>query len=107
MNTKAYRHTRVRYSKSLKVELPIANVEVVPRMFLSKAVTSCSGEISFSALGRMKNFLTSTLHGDKIKALVLLSIESKFVKSISFDGTVEYFIVFKIEKEKLGINRLH
>jgi hypothetical protein len=55
------------------------------------AVTSCSGERSFSALKRVKNYLRSTLHQGKLNTLALLIIESDFMHSIEFDDVVQKF----------------
>jgi hypothetical protein len=57
--------------ESLKIESLFPNIEVPLRIYLSMAVTNCSGEKSFSALGRVKNFLRSSLRQDKMKTLAL------------------------------------
>ncbi|CAI6368827.1 unnamed protein product [Macrosiphum euphorbiae] len=74
------------------------NVEVALRIYLSVAVTNCRGERPFSAIGRVKNILRSTLRQDKMKALALLFIESEFMNNISFDEIVESFAALKSRK---------
>src|SRR5436190_7904950 len=97
LGTKAYR--LLKHLKSLKVESIFPNVEVALRIFSSMAVTNCSGERSFSALGRVKNYLRSTLSQDKVKALALLFIESEFVQHITFDKIIEQFARSKPRKK--------
>jgi hypothetical protein len=62
------------------------------------AVTNCSGERSFSAFKRMKNYLRSTLHQGKLNALALLFIESGFMHTIEFDDVVQKFAKSKARK---------
>lgn len=97
LGTKAYR--LLKHLKSLKVEPVFQNVEVALRIFLSMAVTNCSGERSFSALGRVKNLLRSILRQDKMKALALLFIESEFVENVYFDEIVDSFASAKSRKK--------
>lgn len=92
--------------KSLKIESLFPNVEVALIIYLSMAVTNCSGEKSFSALGRVKNFLRSTLRQNKMKALALLFIESEFMNNISFDEIVESFAVLKSRKKLFKMNNI-
>jgi hypothetical protein len=68
--------------KTCNVESIFPNVEIILRIFLSMAVTNCCGERSFSALKRVKNYLRSTLHQEKLNALTLLFIESDFMHTI-------------------------
>jgi hypothetical protein len=81
------------------VESIFPNVEII-RVFLSMAVTNCSGERSFSALKRVKNYLRSTLHQGKLNALALLFIESEFMHTIEFDD-VQKFSESKARKRNL------
>lgn len=52
------------------------NLTVVLRMYLSTALTNCSGERPFSALKRIKNCLRSTTTSTRLNALSLLNIEN-------------------------------
>jgi hypothetical protein len=53
-------------------------------------VTNCSGERSFSALKRVKNYIRSTLHQGKLNVLALLFIESDFIHTIEFDDVQKF-----------------
>jgi hypothetical protein len=87
--------------KTCNVESVFPNVEIILRIFLSMAVTNCSGERSFSALKRVKNYLRSTLHQGKLTALALLFIESDFMYTIEFDDVVQKFAESKARKMNL------
>jgi hypothetical protein len=65
------------------------------------AVTNCSGERSFSALKRVKNYLRSILHQGKLSALALLFFESNFMHTIEFDDVVQKFAESKAGKRNL------
>jgi hypothetical protein len=64
------------------------------------AVTNCSGERSFSASKRAKDYLRSTLHQGKLNALALLFTESGFIHTIEFDD-VQKFAESKARKRNL------
>ena len=48
-----------------------SNMYICLRTYLSLFVTNCSGERSFSAQKRIKNYLGSTLKDEKLNHLVL------------------------------------
>lgn len=95
--TKAYR--LLKHVKTLKLESLFPNVEVALRIFLSMAVSNCSGERSFSALTRVKNYLRSTLRQEKLQALALLFIESDYVQLVPFDDLIDAFASSKARKK--------
>jgi hypothetical protein len=86
--------------ETCNVESIFPNVEVILRIFLSVAVSNCSGERSLSALKRVKNYLRSTLHQRKLNALALLFIESDFMHTTEFD-VVQKFAESKARKRNL------
>jgi len=49
---------------------PFPNMYICLRIYLSLRVKNCSGERSFSALKRLKNYLWSTLKDDHILAVL-------------------------------------
>ena len=51
------------------------NMYICLRIYLSLLVTNCSGESSFSALKRIKNYLRSTLKDEKLNHLALMHVE--------------------------------
>lgn len=67
------------------------NVDNAARIFKSIAVSNCSSERSFSCLKRVKTFLRSTMTEDRLNDLAVLTIESEWAKSVSFEETVSAF----------------
>ena len=51
------------------------NMYICLRIYLLLHVTNCSGERSFSALKRIKNYLRSTLKDEKLNHLALMHVE--------------------------------
>jgi len=68
-------------------------------MFLSTAVANCTGELAFSVLKRVKNYLLSSMSEERLNALALLNIESKLLNSIDLNDLINYFCSKK-NKEK-------
>lgn len=85
--------------KSFNISCMFPNVEIILRIFLTMSVTNCSGERSFSALKRVKNYLRSTLRQQKLAALSLMYIESDFLQTIKFEKIVERFANAKARKK--------
>ena len=54
-------------------------------------VTSASAERSFSALKRIKTYLRSTMHQDRLCHLAILSIERTLSGSLDMDKVIEKF----------------
>jgi len=54
------------------------------RIYLSLLVKNSSGERSFSAPKRIKNYLWSTLKDEKLKHLVLMHVESSVLQTLNF-----------------------
>ena len=57
------------------------NIYICLRIYLSLLVTNCSGERSFSALKRIKNYLRSTLKDEKLNHLALMHVESSVLRN--------------------------
>ena len=70
-------------------------------IFLSIPATNCSGEISFSTLERVKNYLRASMGQDRLNALALLSIETKLVQEIDYGDIIDVFVRTKARKKKL------
>jgi len=64
------------------------------------ALTNSSGERSFSALKKVKNF-RSTLGQEKLNNLSVLNIESEFPAKIDFDDVIKTFSDKKSRKVNL------
>jgi hypothetical protein len=67
------------------------NVEIALRIYLSLMCTNCSGERSFSKLGRVKNHLRSTMGQARLNYLSLLSIEHDLLKCVDVECIVNDF----------------
>ncbi|KAE9544104.1 hypothetical protein AGLY_001793 [Aphis glycines] len=74
------------------------NLPVVLRMYLSTALTNCSGERSFSALKRIKNCLRSTTTSTRLNALSLLNIENELLQSLDYSDIITEFATRKSRK---------
>ena len=84
--------------KSLNDGSIFTNIAIILRILLAMAVTNCCGEISFSSLRRVKNYLLSTLCHLKLAALDVLFVESNFFYLTSFEHVIERFAKTKTEK---------
>ena len=62
---------------------------------LSLPLTTASTERSFSALKRLKTKLRSTISGDRLCALGLISINYHLAKSVSSDKIIDEFVKMK------------
>ena len=67
-------------SGSAQLKDAFANVEIMYRIYLSLMSTNCSGERSFSKLGRVK----STMGQRRLKMLCLMSVEREILRSLDF-----------------------
>ena len=62
------------------------------RIYLSLLITNCSGERSFSALKRIKNYLRSTLKDEKLNHLALMHVESSVLQKLNFNNVLDQFV---------------
>lgn len=73
------------------IQAVFPNTAIALRIFLSMMVTNCSAERSFSLLKRIKNPYRTTMTQERLDSLALLSIESDFVRQLSFEDIIKDF----------------
>lgn len=71
------------------------------KLYLTVAVSIASCERSFSKLKLIKSYLRSTMGESRLSALSILSIESDFVQSLSFDDIIAEFASTKARRVQL------
>ena len=59
-------------------------------------VTNCSGERSFSALGRVKNAIHTTINDERLNFLTLMKIESDLLRDMNFANIISDFAKTKV-----------
>jgi hypothetical protein len=74
------------------------NVDTALRMFLCKPIANCSGERSFSAMKRVKNYNRSTTGQQRMDSLSLLTIECDVMNSIDYNDVIDTFAERKARK---------
>ena len=62
------------------------------RIYLTLLVTNCSGERSFYALKRIKNYLRYTLKDEKLNHLALMHVESSVLQKLNFNNVLDQFV---------------
>lgn len=90
-----------KYIKTKELECMFPNLEIVMRMYLSTAVSNCSGERAFSVLKRVKSYLRSTMKEERLNALAIFSIEAELVEKLDFNDTINTFAHQKARKRKV------
>jgi hypothetical protein len=70
-------------------------------MFPSKPTANCSGESSFSALKRVKNYLRSMIGHQGTDSLSLLTVESDLVNSIDYNDVIDLFTECKARSKRI------
>lgn len=86
-------------SDGLKETFP--NVETILKIFLTLPVSNASGERSFSALKRVKNYLRSTLSQVRLNNLAILYIECNSLSSVNYDEVIDNFAAAKARRKFL------
>lgn len=86
-------------SDGLKETFP--NVETILKIFLTLPVSNASGERSFSALKRVKNYLRSTLSQVRLNNLAILYIECNSLSSVNYDEVIDNFAAAKARQKFL------
>ncbi|KAL4097659.1 hypothetical protein QTP88_022398 [Uroleucon formosanum] len=89
-----------KYIKTKELECMFPNLEIVMRIYLSTAVSNCSGERAFSVLKRVKSYLRSTMKEERLNALAIFSIEAELVEKLDFN-TINTFAHQKTRKRKV------
>ena len=75
------------------------NVECLIKLFLTLPITNSTGERSFSALKRVKNYLRSSMSQEKVSDLGLLFIEKDKLRELDFDDIIHQFATEKSRKK--------
>lgn len=96
----------LKYIKCEALDGIFPNVEIILRMYLSTAVSNCTGEKSFSVLKRVKNYMRSSMKDDRLNALSHLSIESDLLKTLNLDEIINDFGISK-SREKSFSNKYY
>lgn len=91
----------LQYIKKNHLEATFPNIEVALRIFECIAVCNASGERSFNALKRVKNFQRSTMGQDYLNDLAILFIESEMLKHVNVEDIINKFSEAKSRKKKL------
>lgn len=86
--------------EDLNTEYP--NVDIALRICVCTPITNCSGERSFSWLRRVKNYLRTTMTGDRLNALAILSIEGEVLGSLNCEDLIDTFANKKARRMKTG-----
>ena len=73
-------------------------VEIALHLYLCMMASNCSGERSFSKLGRLKNELRSTMGQNCFNMLSILSIEHEILRSLNFTDIIDDFAMKKVHK---------
>ncbi|KAL4154058.1 hypothetical protein QTP88_001891 [Uroleucon formosanum] len=90
-----------KYIKTKELECMFPNLEIVMRMYLSTAVSNCSGKRAFSVLKRVKSYLRSTMKEERLNVLAIFSIEAELVEKLDFNDTINTFAHQKARKRKV------
>lgn len=77
------------------------NVDIAYRIFLSMAITNCSGERSFSCLKRVKNYFRSTIGQNRLNSLALLTIEAEVLREVECDAIISDFAIRKARRKNM------
>lgn len=67
------------------------NVDIALRIYLCNFATNVTGELTFSALKRVKNELRTTMAQGRMSALSLLCIENDIVENLQFDDIIDQY----------------
>lgn len=87
--------------KSTNISGSFPNVEKLLKIFLTLPVSNASGERSFSALKRVKNYLRNSLLQSKLTAFSILHIECEEAQILDCDELIEEFAAQKSRKISL------
>lgn len=83
---------------SLNLETIFPNVCVALRLFCTIPATVASGERSFSALARVKNFHRSCSTQERVSGLATLCIEAPLARQLNFEAIINNFSTQKARK---------
>ena len=74
------------------------NVAIILCIYLALPVANTEGELSFSALKRVKSYLRSSLAQDHVCDFCIMAIEKSFTKAMSFEDIIDKFAAVKCRK---------
>ena len=78
------------------------NVAIILCIYLALPVANTEGELSFSALKRVKNYLRSSLmQNHHVCDFCIMAIEKSFTKAMSFEDIIDKFAAAKCQKHQL------
>ena len=77
-------------------------VAKVYQLFLTAAPSVCKNERSFSALKRVKNFLRSTMSGDRLNDCMLLAVERDLTDKIDLKKLAIKWSLLKDRRQKIA-----
>ena len=83
---------------SEQLTLTFPNVDTALRMFLCIPIANCSGERSFSARKRLKNYLRSTIGQQRMDSLSLLTMNVTLQTLLSMMMSLVHSLNVKLEK---------
>lgn len=73
--------------------------EILFKIFLTLPICNASGERSFSAIKRIKNYLRSIKSGESLNGMAVLYIEEEILKNVDTSKIIEEFAKEKSRKK--------
>lgn len=74
------------------------NITIVLRIYFTLPVSVASGERSFSKSKLIKNYLRSTMSGERLTDLALISIENDIMDTLDFKNLIKNFVATKARR---------
>ncbi|XP_072152094.1 zinc finger MYM-type protein 1-like [Bemisia tabaci] len=75
------------------------NVSIALHIYLTVPVTNCSAERSFSAMGRVHNYLRTSQQQERLVNVAIMSMESDITMQLDFEDIIEKFARAKARKK--------
>jgi hypothetical protein len=69
------------------------NIYITLKIFVTLPISNASGERSFSALKRVKNFLRTSMVEEKLTNFAIMAIEPEITKDVPLNEIAEEFAV--------------
>lgn len=89
---------KLEFLHNQKIVSSFPNVEIILRLYLTLPISNAEGERSFSVLKIIKNYLRSTIRGEKLNDLAILYIEKDKLNIINYEDMINEFTESKIRK---------
>jgi hypothetical protein len=77
------------------------NVETILKIYLTIPISNASGELSFSVLKRVKNYLRNSMGQIRLENLAILCIESTDTENFDYTKVIDIFAKAKSRKKIL------